>query len=116
MSLRSRIALVATALVLAAVLVNTLLQGLAARWAVLEEARENGDGIAESFRLEVVQVLVGFETLTLPRGSAETAHFRSTTTLTVSPSLLANPLATLATNAIASMRAMQQQQQAQGQQ
>ena len=55
----------------------------------------DGDGIAESFRLEVVQVLVGFETLTLPRGSAETAHFRSTTTLTVSPSLLANPLATL---------------------
>jgi methyl-accepting chemotaxis protein len=46
MSLRSRIALVATALVLAAVLVNTLLQTIAARQAVLEQARAGGDSLA----------------------------------------------------------------------
>ena len=47
MSLRSRIALIAAALVLAAVLVSTLLQTLAARWAVLEQARESGNTVAE---------------------------------------------------------------------
>jgi len=46
MSLRSRIALVATALVLAAVAVNTGLQTLAARRAILEQTRAGGDGIA----------------------------------------------------------------------
>jgi|GEM_PF-410452 len=47
MSLRSRIALAAALLVLAAVLVNTLLQTFAARWALVNEARENGARIAE---------------------------------------------------------------------
>lgn len=46
MSLRSRIALVAALLVLAAVAVNTVLQTLAARRAILEQARSGGDGIA----------------------------------------------------------------------
>ena len=46
MSLRSRIALVATALVLAAVLVNTLLQTIAARRAVLDQARAGGASLA----------------------------------------------------------------------
>jgi hypothetical protein len=80
MSLRSRIALVATALVLAAVLVNTLLQGLAARWAVLEEARESGDGIAETLARTVsfaenvprqVEAEVGRQMLTQARLVAE---------------------------------------------
>jgi hypothetical protein len=48
----------------------------------------DGDTIPESFRLEMKQVLVGFDTLTLPRGSAETAHFRMTTLITLSPSRL----------------------------
>lgn len=47
MSLRSRIALVAAVLVLAAVFVTSLLQTVAARQAVLEQARVGGDGIAE---------------------------------------------------------------------
>ena len=46
MSLRSRIALVAALLVLAAVTVSTVLQTLAARRAILEQARAGGDGIA----------------------------------------------------------------------
>ncbi len=46
MSLRSRIALVATVLVVAAVAVNTVLQTLAARQAILEQARTSADGIA----------------------------------------------------------------------
>lgn len=46
MSLRSRIALVAALLVLAAVAVNTALQTFAARRAILEQARSGGDGIA----------------------------------------------------------------------
>jgi methyl-accepting chemotaxis protein len=46
MSLRSRIALVAALLVLAAVAVNTALQTYAARRAILEQARSGGDGIA----------------------------------------------------------------------
>ena len=48
MSLRSRIALVATLLVLAAIVVNTLLQTFAARRAVLEQVRVGGDSIAET--------------------------------------------------------------------
>ncbi len=50
----------------------------------------DGDSRAESFRLEITQVLVGFETVALPRGSAEAAHFRSTVRLTITPSLVAN--------------------------
>jgi methyl-accepting chemotaxis protein len=46
MSLRSRIAMVAAVLVLAAVLVNTLLQTYAARTAVLQQARTGGDSLA----------------------------------------------------------------------
>jgi methyl-accepting chemotaxis protein len=48
MSLRSRIALIATLLVLAAIVVNTLLQTFAARRAVLQQAQAGGDGVAES--------------------------------------------------------------------
>lgn len=46
MSLRSRIGLTATLLVLAAILVNTVLQTLAARQAVLRQARAGGDAVA----------------------------------------------------------------------
>ncbi|MFM8292007.1 MAG: methyl-accepting chemotaxis protein [Planctomycetia bacterium] len=46
MSLRSRIALTAALLVLAAILVNTLLQTAAARHAVLQQVRTGGDGLA----------------------------------------------------------------------
>ena len=46
MSLRSRIALVAAILVLAAVAVSTVLQTYAARRAILDQARAGGDGIA----------------------------------------------------------------------
>ena len=55
----------------------------------------DGDSVAESFRLEFTHVLVGFETLVLSRGSAETAHFRSTMTLTLSPSSLAQRAVTV---------------------
>ncbi|MFN5755954.1 MAG: hypothetical protein ACK48M_04050, partial [Planctomycetia bacterium] len=48
MSLRSRIALIATLLVLAAIAVNTLLQTFAARRAVLQQAQAGGDSVAES--------------------------------------------------------------------
>jgi hypothetical protein len=48
MSLRSRIALIATLLVLAAIAVNTLLQTFAARRAVLHQAQDGGDSIAEA--------------------------------------------------------------------
>ena len=48
MSLRSRIGLTATLLVLAAILVNTLLQTMAARHAVLNQARAGGDAAAEA--------------------------------------------------------------------
>ena len=50
----------------------------------------DGDGIEESFRLEVSQVFVGLETLALPVGSAEEAHFRTVVMLTISPSRLSN--------------------------
>ena len=46
MSLRSRIGLTATLLVLSAILVTTLLQTMAARRAVLEQARAGGDAVA----------------------------------------------------------------------
>ena len=46
MSLRSRIGLSATLLVLAAILVNTILQTLVARQAVLRQARAGGDAVA----------------------------------------------------------------------
>lgn len=46
MSLRSRVALVAALMVLAAVAVSTLLQTLAARRAILAQTRSGGDGIA----------------------------------------------------------------------
>ena len=48
MSLRSRIALIAAVLVVAAVLVNTLLQTFAARRAVLQQTRDSGNSIAET--------------------------------------------------------------------
>lgn len=44
---------------------------------------EDGDGINESFRLELTQQLVGLETVSLPLGSAETAHFRTVMALIV---------------------------------
>jgi len=48
MSLRSRIGFVAALLVLAAIAVSTLLQTLAARDAVIQQARAGGNGIAET--------------------------------------------------------------------
>jgi len=48
MSLRSRIAFVVTVLVLAAIAVNTLLQTVAARRAVLQQVRVGGESIAEA--------------------------------------------------------------------
>ncbi len=45
------------------------------------------DGVAESYRLEITQVLVGFESLVLPSGTlTEVAHFRNVTSLTLQPS------------------------------
>lgn len=48
----------------------------------------DGDGVAESFRLEFSQVLVGFESLDLPYGGAFTdvAHFRNVTVIMLQPS------------------------------
>lgn len=47
----------------------------------------DGDAINDSFRLEITQVFVGFETRLLPDGqAANTAHFRDVTRLTVQPS------------------------------
>jgi len=53
MPLRSRIALIAATLVLAAVLASTLLQMLAARWAVLEQVRTSGNSVTETLALAV---------------------------------------------------------------
>jgi methyl-accepting chemotaxis protein len=53
MSLRSRISLVAAALVLAAIAVSTLLQTLAAREAVIQQARVGGNSIAETLARSV---------------------------------------------------------------
>jgi len=61
----------------------------------------DGDGQAESFRLEMTQVLVGFETVNLPLGSAEAAHFRTTVRLTLTPSQQVNaPAAVITTEDI----------------
>ncbi|NUZ04559.1 hypothetical protein [Piscinibacter koreensis] len=47
----------------------------------------DGDRLVDSFRLEITQVLVGFESMTLPRATlADVAHFRNVITLTVQPS------------------------------
>jgi len=46
----------------------------------------DGDGIFESFHLEIDDVLVGFESLVLPQGTAETARFRTRLVLTLTPS------------------------------
>lgn len=53
MSLRSRISLVAAVLVLAAIAVSTLLQTLAAREAVIQQARAGGNSIAEALARSV---------------------------------------------------------------
>lgn len=55
----------------------------------------DGDGVVESFRVELTQTLVGFETVTPPVGSFEAAHFRTTLTLTLSPSSLAISVSTI---------------------
>ncbi|HEU5293465.1 MAG TPA: hypothetical protein VFU71_01630, partial [Burkholderiaceae bacterium] len=64
--------------------------------AVLESIRQGswgvdlgGDGHPEGYRLEYRRQLVGFETLALPRGSAETAHLRTVIVFTLTPSSLA---------------------------
>lgn len=49
-------------------------------------ADEDGDGVNDSFRLELTQQFVGLEPMALPLGSANTAHFRTVMTLTLSPS------------------------------
>jgi hypothetical protein len=46
----------------------------------------DGDGHPEGFRLEYRRQLVGFETLSVPRGSAQTVHLRTVTALTLYPS------------------------------
>lgn len=47
----------------------------------------DGDGVADSYRLEVTQVLVGIESVVLPSGTlADVAHFRNVTSLTLQPS------------------------------
>lgn len=62
--------------------------------AVLETIRQgtwdadlDGDGHPEGFRLEFRRQLVGFETITVPRGTAQTVHWRTVTVLTLYPSL-----------------------------
>lgn len=57
----------------------------------------DGDGIQESFRLEIKQSLVGLETLPLPVGTAEMAHFTTTATLTISPSRQSSEVSTVIT-------------------
>jgi hypothetical protein len=49
-----------------------------------------GDGLPDSFRFEYAQVLVGFETVTLPSGPLpEVAHFRNVISIRVQPSDIA---------------------------
>ena len=48
----------------------------------------DGDGVDESFRLEVRQAFAGTDLMTLPVGTAATLHFRNTMVLTISPSRL----------------------------
>lgn len=55
----------------------------------------DGDGTPESFRLEITQVLVGFETVALPLGSAETVHFRNVSQFVLSPSSMAQSVITI---------------------
>lgn len=55
----------------------------------------DGDGIVDSFRFELSQQLVGFETVALPLGSPEAARFRTVITLTISPSSLRNAPVTI---------------------
>lgn len=55
----------------------------------------DGDGVSESLRFEFRQVFVGFETVTLPVGSATAAHFRNTIVFTISPSKLTSPALTV---------------------
>ena len=57
----------------------------------------DGDGIQESFRLEIKQLLVGLETLPLPVGTAEMAHFTTTATFTISPSRQSSEVSTVIT-------------------
>ena len=57
----------------------------------------DSDGIEESFRLEIKQSLVGLETLPLPLGTAEMAHFTTTGTLTISPSRQSSEVSTVIT-------------------
>ena len=51
---------------------------------------EDGDGVVDSFRFELRQQLVGFETVTVPLGPLEAVHFHTTITVTASPSSLQN--------------------------
>lgn len=55
----------------------------------------DGDGIIDSFRFELTQQLVGFETVVLPLGSPEAARFRTVITVTASPSSLQSAPATI---------------------
>ena len=57
----------------------------------------DGDGISESFRLEVRQIFLGFQTLGLPVGVVKTASFRNTFILTISPSKLTLAPSTITT-------------------
>ncbi len=56
---------------------------------------EDGDGVADSFRFELTQQLVGFETATVPLGVLEAVRFRTVITITASPSSLQSALQTL---------------------
>jgi hypothetical protein len=55
----------------------------------------DGDGVNESVRFEFRQIFVGFETITLPLGSATAAHFRNTIAFTISPSKLTSQPVTI---------------------
>jgi hypothetical protein len=53
----------------------------------------DGDGVGESFRLEMTQVFVGFETVTLPKATLQdAARFRNVTAFTLQPSNPAVPV------------------------
>lgn len=59
----------------------------------------DGDGTADSFRVEYRHTLVGFETLNLRSGPvADTARFRSVFLLTIQPSNPAQPITTVTVN------------------
>ncbi len=58
----------------------------------------DGDGVAESFRLELQQTLIGFETVTLSVGPIkDAAHFRNVYTVSVFPSDLEVPVFAIVT-------------------